>query len=301
MKIVHINNTAGVASTISRQQNKENHISDVFVFNKSNFKAFGGRKFNYYSPFSRWKFFRAINEFELWHYHHPYGTLKKSLEKRKGDLRYLKHYHGFELRQAPDHDFCLVSTPDLLEYAPNGKWLPNPIDMDLIKSIPSYSYDSTQNQGKIRIGYYPKLYQKNICSSEQRLTESTLMKLECSSSCILSSVIGLSYVDALFEISKCDFIVGKILPTIGWIGRFELEGMALGKPVIAYVSDELYEKYRPPVHRTTPETLKQDLEYLIEESDYREQLAKSGLLYATKYHSPECITVQLDNWYKKLS
>ena len=68
--------------------------------------------------------------------------------------------------------------------------------------------------------------------------------------------------------------MGKILPTIGWIGRFELEGMALGKPVIAYVSDELYEKYRPPVHRTTPETLKQDLEYLIEKSDYREQLAK---------------------------
>jgi glycosyltransferase involved in cell wall biosynthesis len=91
------------------------------------------------------------------------------------------------------------------------------------------------------------------------------------------------------------------LPTIGWIGRFELEAMALAKPVIAYVSDELYAKYRPPVHRTTPETLKQDLEYLIEDSDYREQLAKSGLLYATKYHSPESITVQLDNWYKKLS
>ena len=299
MKIAHINNTAGVASTIARQQNKESHNSDVFVFNKSTFRAFGGRKFNYYSPISRWKFFKAINEFELWHYHHPYGTLKKSLEKRKGDRLYIKHYHGFELRQTPDHDFCLVSTPDLLKYAPNGKWLPNPIDMDLIKSIPAC--DFTQNLEKIRIGYYPIVYQKNICSLEQKSTESTLMKLESSSSCILSSIIGFSIVDALFEISKCDIIVGKILPTIGWIGRFELEAMALGKAVTAYVSDELYEKYRPPVHRTTPETLKQDLEYLIEESDYRERLAKSGLVYATKYHSPENITIQLDNLYKKLS
>jgi len=300
MRIAHINNTSGVASTISRQQNKENHISEVFLFNKSNFKAFGGRKFNYYSPFSRWKFFRVINEFELWHYHHPYGSLKKSLEKRKGDRLYVKHYHGFELRQSPDHEFCLVSTPDLLEYAPNGKWLPNPIDIDLIKSIPSSSNDSTHSKGNIRIGYYPKLYQKDMCSSEQRLTESTLMKLQHTGGCILSPIIGLSSVDALFEIGKCDIIVGKILPTIGWIGRFELEAMALGKPVIAHVSDDLYEKYKPPVHRTSPKTLKQDLEYLIEETDYRKQLANSGLVYVTKYHSPECITAQLDNWYKKL-
>ena len=33
-------------------------------------------------------------------------------------------------------------------------------------------------------------------------------------------------------ISTCDIVVGKILPSIGWIGKFELEAMALGKPVM---------------------------------------------------------------------
>ena len=41
--------------------------------------------------------------------------LRKASKKRKGDRLYLKHYHGFELRQSPDHDFCLVSTPDSLD------------------------------------------------------------------------------------------------------------------------------------------------------------------------------------------
>ena len=298
MKIAHINNTSGVPSTIARQQNKENHVSEVFLFNKFHFKAFGGRKFNYYSPFSRWKFFRAIDEFELWHYHYPYGSLKKSLEKRKADHLYLKHYHGDDLRENTESDFCLVSTPDLLKYAPNGKWLPNPVDIDLIKSIPPY--DSGRNEGKLRIGYYPKIYEKKIHSMELKVKQSALMELERLSRCVLSPIIDLPYFDALAQISKCDIIVGKILPVMGWLGRFELEAMALGKPVIAYISDELYEEYRPPVHRTTPETFRQDLEYLMDDSKYRRQLVESGMLYVTSNHSPEIVTTQLDKWYNKL-
>jgi glycosyltransferase involved in cell wall biosynthesis len=74
---------------------------------------------------------------------------------------------------------------------------------------------------------------------------------------------------------------------MGWFGKFELEGMALGKPVICYVSDELYEKYRPPVFRTTKDTFKQDLEYLLEDEATRHQLAKEGREYIRHIHSPK--------------
>ena len=40
--------------------------------------------------------------------------------------------------------FCLVSTPDLLQYAPNGKWLPNAIDVDKIKLISKKSAKEQQ-------------------------------------------------------------------------------------------------------------------------------------------------------------
>ena len=59
--------------------------------------------------------------------------------------------------------------------------------------------------------------------------------------------------------------------------------MALGKAVIAYVSDELYSKYRPPIYRTTRETFKSDLETLLQDQSERQRLGKSGLQYAQNH------------------
>ena len=53
MRIAHINNTSGVASIIAEQQKTEGH-DEVFVFNKIIYRQFGGKKFNYYSPISRY-------------------------------------------------------------------------------------------------------------------------------------------------------------------------------------------------------------------------------------------------------
>jgi hypothetical protein len=55
-------------------------------------------------------------------------------------------------------------------------------------------------------------------------------------------ILDLTHSKALETIANCDVVVGKILPDVGWFGKFELEGMALGKPVIAYVHDVLYER-----------------------------------------------------------
>ena len=99
----------------------------------------------------------------------------------------------------------------------------------------------------------------------------------------------------------CDIVIGKILPNKGWFGKFELEGMALGKPVIAYVSDELYEKYKPPVCRTTKDTFKEDLEEsLIEDDIERIRLAKEGRNYIKEYHSAEGIAKAVQEYYEKL-
>ena len=43
MKIVHINNTAGVASVLARQQNNMGHTAEVFVFNSATQRQFGGK------------------------------------------------------------------------------------------------------------------------------------------------------------------------------------------------------------------------------------------------------------------
>ncbi len=127
MRIAHVNNTAGIASILSRHQRLLGYEADVFVFNKYLHKQFGGEKVSYYFPLSRWRFFKKLKGYDIWHYHYPYGSLKRSLEKRKEKRICLKHYHGDDLRGKYDSDFCLVSTPDLLEFAPNGEWFPTPL------------------------------------------------------------------------------------------------------------------------------------------------------------------------------
>jgi hypothetical protein len=290
MKIVHINNISGVASIIADQQRKQGHYVDVFVFNNILYKQFGGNKFNYYSPLSRWRFFKKLKEYDTWHYHYPYGSLKRNLEKQNQDKLYLKHYHGEDLRGRYDDDFCLVSTPDLLQYAPNGKWLPNPIDINEIESIPR----KKQNDRMVaRVAHYP--YYKNYPSNEYY--SNILAKLHSEKKCDIVKILNLPHIQTLENISTCDIVIGKILPNIGWFGKFELEAMALGKPVIAYASDELYEKYKPPIYRTTKDTFKQDLESLLEDNTERERLANEGPDYIKKYHSLEGVIKTVNECY----
>lgn len=296
MKIAHINNISGVASIIAEQQRKQGYKADVYVFNNTIYNQFGGIKYYYKSPISRWNLFRKLKEYDIWHYHYPYGSLKSNLEKRNKNKVYLKHYHGDDLRGKHEDDFCLVSTPDLLQYAPNGKWLPNAIDIDEAESISSRK-NQQKNSSIIRVAHYP--HYKKMYNFNDYYTDA-LTTLQNEKRCEIIRLLHLSHVQTLETIAMCDIVIGKILPNIGWFGKFELEGMALGKPVIAYVSDELYEKYKPPVCRTTKDTFKEDLESLIEDDIERIRLAKEGRNYVKEYHSAEGISKSVQECYEKL-
>ena len=76
--------------------------------------------------------------------------------------------------------------------------------------------------------------------------------------------------------AKCDIVVGKILPEVGWFGKFELEGMALGKPVIAYVSDErintISHQFTEPKRRHSRRTYKPLFQTLLSVKDYHQRV-----------------------------
>ena len=301
MRIAHINNISGVASIIAEQQRKQGHQADVYVFNKTIYNQFGGIKYYYKSPISRWNLFRRLGDYDVWHYHYPYGSLKSNLEKRNKNKIYLKHYHGDDLRLSGkiDLDFCLVSTPDLLKYTPNGKWLPNPIDLGQINKTVVIKNDLenhiSRKKGMKRIAHYP--YYKNYGASSIDPYSMVLNNLEKGHKCEVFKIINLSQSQALKMMSSADILLGKIIPEIGWIGKTELEAMALGKPVIAYISDELYEKYRPPVYRTTKETLEKDLKDLMLDESIQKKLSVEGSAYVKKHHDSTIVSNQVLEYY----
>jgi glycosyltransferase involved in cell wall biosynthesis len=298
MKIAHINNTSGIASILSTFQKKQGHEADVFVFNKLISNQFGGNMINYKSPLARLKLFRKLQrEYDIWHYHYPYGSLKRSLEGRNAGKTYLKHYHGDDIRGKKDTDFCLVSTPDLLDYTPNGKWLPNPIDFDEIsKNInSSHVHIDTESKRIKRIAHYPYYRIHSSTTSENYSTG--LNELRRENKCEIVEILNFSHTQTLQMVQRSDIVIGKIMPNVGWFGKFELEGMALRKPVLAYVSDYLYEKYRPPIYRTTKETLKKDVIRLMEDENEIDRLSKEGYEYVRKNHAIENVITSVNKYY----
>ena len=67
MKIAHINNTSGLGTKISKEQERKyGHQTKVFVFSDIVFKQFGGEIYNYNSFFSKLKFFRWLLMLVAW-------------------------------------------------------------------------------------------------------------------------------------------------------------------------------------------------------------------------------------------
>lgn len=297
VKVAHINNTSGLGTKIAKEQEKKySHQTKVFVFNDIAYKQFGGEKYNYLSPFSRFKFFNEIKKFDVWHYHYPYGSLKSSLEKKKkndDNKIMIKHYHGSDLRGKFEDERCFVSTPDLLKFAPNGIWIPIAINVD---EILCNKREKRTNKVK-KIAHYP--YYKIRKMHDDNYSK-TLNKIKNEYNCEVIEIINMKHNEAISLLSECDIVIGKIMPEMGWFSTFELEGMLLEKPVIAYVSDELYEKYKPPIYRTTKNTFEKDLVNLLEDEKMQKKLAVEGNAYVCNTHAIDKVVNMIEKYYREL-
>jgi hypothetical protein len=90
----------------------------------------------------------------------------------------------------------------------------------------------------------------------------------------------------------------------GAYALFAIEGMALGKPVMCYLREGLYQ-YHPewaecPIVNTNPGNIKQQLIKLITDKQLRRELGRRSPEYVKKYHSLESVGSQLDNLYRFL-
>lgn len=305
LNIAHIGNTAGVANVLSSEHEKRGHKVTVFSFDDMLHRQFGGIMINYsartafrgekkYHPFwmlERRKMYGMLEKSDIWHYHYPYGKLKRDIYGRRGKHRVLAHYHGDDVRNKRDDDFCLVATPDLLKFTPNGLWLPNPIDIAYVSQFRT----QVRNE-RPKVAHYPH-YRNYGTDLYRDFYSGALSSLQEKGAIELVHILRQTFENALKMMAQSDIVVGKILPDVGWFGKFELEAMALGKPVIAYVSDELYEKYRPPVYRTTKESFQQDLERLVGDEKAQRVLAQAGHSYVEENHDVRKVAARLERYY----
>jgi len=110
----------------------------------------------------------------------------------------------------------------------------------------------------------------------------------------------LSHEDALKLYRSADIVIDQLL--IGSFGVFSLEAMALGKPVICYIRDDLVEKYphELPIVNANPDTLYLKLKSLLLDGNRRQLLGQQGRKYTETHHDSKIIAEKLRQIYNEI-
>ncbi|MFL0197097.1 glycosyltransferase family 1 protein [Clostridium sp. WILCCON 0269] len=113
-------------------------------------------------------------------------------------------------------------------------------------------------------------------------------------------VQGMSHEQATKTYEKADLIIDQILA--GSHGLFAVESMAMGKPVICWISDFMRERYPKelPIISANPDNIKEKMEYVIQNKDMLKEIGIKGRVYVEKYHDMNKIATDMMEIYKGL-
>lgn len=110
-------------------------------------------------------------------------------------------------------------------------------------------------------------------------------------------VTDLPHEEAVERYRQADIIIDQLL--IGWHGALSLEAMALGKPVICYIRDDL-DAGDIPIANANPDTVTEVLRDLLENPEKRVSLGIRGRNYVENNHDVADVTDQLIGLYEEV-
>jgi glycosyltransferase involved in cell wall biosynthesis len=220
-------------------------------------------KFNPYSPF-RYGFDLGIEE-----------------RRQKKYLDYLKDYV----------DVFICQDPEMKQYLPDAQIIPRSIDVN------DWSFVGVKNNKIPKVVHAPsKMSVKGthfILKAVEELSNEGL-KFE------FNLVQGLKQEEAIEIYKQADICIDQIL--IGWYGVFSIECMALGKPVIAYIRDDLADKQiqKIPIINANPDNIKTKLKEIILDYERRKELSILSRKYVENVHDVTTIANKTKLMYQNV-
>lgn len=169
----------------------------------------------------------------------------------------------------------IVTTPDLLKWERKASYIPGAIDL---KELPYVGLKS--HVGPIRIVHAPT----NRAIKGTNYIINAVQELQSQGYAIeLDLVENVSYQEAIERYKKADIVIDQVL--IGWYGLVAIEAMALGKPVMVHIREDLRHYITgAPMLFTSPKTLANDLIVLIQDAGLRQKLSQRGRDYVERVH-----------------
>ena len=105
-------------------------------------------------------------------------------------------------------------------------------------------------------------------------------------------ISGVSINELYDEIESSDLVIDQIL--VGFYGMLSIESMAMGKPVICYIREDLWIKIKNecPVYNANPDNLFETLKSILQNPEQLLESQKKSRLYVEKYHDAKKIAKQ---------
>lgn len=233
---------------------------DLGLFRKFHKKVF----FEFHgSDLRDYEYARTLNPYM------PVEGMTAGIEKLKKNVAKICRYaNGIIL-----HDDELI--PHLPEKRPGVYVVP--LRLDLQKIVPVYV---SKESKKVRIVHAPT--RRNAKGSDYLIAAVEQLKKRYDIELVI--VENKTQKEALELYGTADIIVDQL--RAGTYGVFAIESMAMGKPVITYITDEMRERLPAdlPIYSASPDTITQKLEDLIANGQLRYELGIQGRKYVEKYH-----------------
>ena len=113
-------------------------------------------------------------------------------------------------------------------------------------------------------------------------------------------VQGMTHDEAKGWYERCDLAIDQLL--IGWYGVFSMECMALGKPTIVYIRDDLVEKssVELPILNANPSNIKSVLKEAILDFDLRQEYSIKQRKYVEDVHDVNKVAKLMKDCYDEI-
>lgn len=114
-------------------------------------------------------------------------------------------------------------------------------------------------------------------------------------------VQGMSHEEAKSVYQKADIVIDQL--HIGSYGLLAVESMAMGKPVICWISDFMKENYHKelPILSANPDNITQVLEYLLQNLDALPDIGQKSRAYVEQVHDMRTNSGEVLNIYRALA
>jgi glycosyltransferase involved in cell wall biosynthesis len=244
---------------------------------------------------------RLLPQADLFHFYFGLTLVPKSLQfpiLRVLRKKSLYHFLGSDIRgktieqlgYGKRADAQVVGSFDAVRWVPEAEVIPPGLD------LAAYSPAPLSDRSRPVVVHAPSDRVRKGTEHVIRACEQLDVELDI--------VERVPHAEARARYERADIVVEQL--NAGWHGVFGLEAMALGKPVVTYLKEDVVRRteeafgVRVPIVSATKETLVGRLRSLVESPDERRRIGAESRAYVERVHDIDKVADRLIELYSRL-